>query len=285
LRGERDAMTATAPRRRRLGAPPARARALAAALAGVGAALAVAAAGVQLAPAAIAVTLAWIVMVAVAAMALRLAARAARAVADGLVGRLVERHAGARAGSVVGLLAPRAGGSADLLAAADARAASVVGATAPAVRRALAEGTWRGLAAAAGVAALGAGLFVAAAPASGRAAAFWHPLRTLADARAPVRVSVDRSAVHRGDSVTVSVVALRVDGSAFAGALTPRAGGAWRLALATADGAPLEGDVATLVVRVIADSAPTVAVPVPGDDTTLPLSLRQPLVIDVRDDH
>src|SRR5438046_2465711 len=67
-----------------------------------------------------------------------------------------------------------------------------------------------------------------------------------------------------------SVVALRVDGSAFAGALTPRAGGAWRLALATADGAPLEGDVATLVVRVIADSAPTVAVPVPGDDTTLP---------------
>jgi len=295
-----------------------------------------------------------------------------------------------------------------LLAAADARAASVVGATAPAVRRALAEGTWRGLAAAAGVVALGAVLFVAAAPASGRAAAFWHPLRTLADARAPVRVSVDRSAVRRGDSVTVSivapgaaratlwrrgpgetwraevvplgaqgraarrlgplehdlflrassggrrsaevrvavalpaflaaleltarfppyldrpdepvltgadtvtvpegttlvtrgaasvllraaawtagpsVVALRVDGSAFAGSLTPRAGGAWRLALATVDGAPLEGDAVTLVVRVISDSAPTVAVPVPGDDTTLPLSLRQPLVIDVRDDH
>ena len=200
-------MTETARRLRRLGAPHARARALAAALAGVGAALAVAAAGVQLAPAAIAVTLAWIVMVAVAAMALRLAARAARAVADGLVGRLVERYAGARAGSVVGLLAPRAGGSADLLAAADARAASVVGATAPAVRRALAEGTWRGLAAAAGVVALGAVLFVAAAPASGRAAAFWHPLRTLADARAAVRVSVDRSAVRRGDSVTVSIVA------------------------------------------------------------------------------
>src|SRR5207302_686268 len=82
-----------------------------------------------------------------------------------------------------------------------------------------------------------------------------------------------------------SVVALRVDGSAFAGSLTPRAGGAWRLALATVDGAPLEGDAVTFVVRVISDSAPTVAVPVPGDDTTLPLSLRQPLVIDVRDDH
>src|SRR5204862_6481022 len=82
-----------------------------------------------------------------------------------------------------------------------------------------------------------------------------------------------------------TAVALRVDGAAFTGALTPRASGAWRLALATADGAPLEGDAATLAVRVIPDSAPVVAVPVPGADTTLPLSLRQPLVIDVRDDH
>src|SRR2546421_2336973 len=29
----------------------------------------------------------------------------------------------------------------------------------------------------------------------------------------------------------------------------------------------------------------SVTVPVPGRDTTLPMSLRQPLVIDVRDDH
>src|SRR3989454_7666699 len=38
-------------------------------------------------------------------------------------------------------------------------------------------------------------------------------------------------------------------------------------------------------LRVVSDSAPVVAVPVPGRDTTLPLSLRQPLVIDARDDH
>src|SRR5205809_1070869 len=82
-----------------------------------------------------------------------------------------------------------------------------VGGTGAAVGRTLADGTWRGLAGAAAVAAVGATLFVAAAPASGRAAAFWHPLRTLADARAPVRVSVDRPQVHRGDSVTVTVVA------------------------------------------------------------------------------
>ncbi len=354
-------MTETARRLRRLGVPHARARALAAVLAGAGAALG-----------------------------------------------LVERHAGARAGSVVGLLAPQAGGSSDLLAAADARSARVVADTGATVGRTLADGTWRGLAGAAALAAVGATLFVAAAPASGRAAAFWHPLRTLADARAPVRVSVDRPQVRRGDSVTVTIVApgaaratlwrrgpgepwraevvplgeagraarrvgplehdlylrassggrrsaevrvavalpaflaaleisarfpsyldrpdepvlagvdtvtvpegttlvargaasvplraaawtagrtavaLRVDGAAFTGALTPRASGAWRLALATADGAPLEGDAATLAVRVIPDSAPVVAVPVPGADTTLPLSLRQPLVIDVRDDH
>ena len=401
-------MTETARRLRRLGAPHARARALAAVLAGAGAALGVAAAGVRLAPRVTAVVLAWLAILGLGAGAVWLAARAARAVADSVVGRLVERHAGARAGSVVGLLAPQAGGSSDLLAAADARSARVVGDTGAAVGRTLADGTWRGLAGAAAVAAVGATLFVAAAPASGRAAAFWHPLRTLADARAPVRVSVDRPQVHRGDSVTVTIVApgaaratlwrrgpgepwraevvplgeagraarrvgplehdlylrassggrrsaevrvavalpaflavleisarfpsyldrpdepvlagvdtvtvpegttlvargaasvplraaawtagrtavaLRVDGAAFTGALTPRASGAWRLALATADGAPLEGDAATLAVRVIPDSAPVVAVPVPGADTTLPLSLRQPLVIDVRDDH
>src|SRR3989454_3208626 len=38
-------------------------------------------------------------------------------------------------------------------------------------------------------------------------------------------------------------------------------------------------------LRVAPDSAPVVAVPIPGRDTTLPLSLRQPLVVDARDDH
>jgi len=55
--------------------------------------------------------------------------------------------------------------------------------------------------------------------------------------------------------------------------------------VATADGGPLEGEAPELRLRVVPDSAPIVTVPVPGADTTLPLSLRQPLVIDVRDDH
>src|SRR6266480_3917010 len=114
FRGELDAMTETARRLRRLGAPHARARALAAVLAGAGAALGVAAAGVRLAPRATGVVLAWLAILGLGAGAVWLAARAARAVADSVVGRLVERHAGARAGSVVGLLAPQAGGSSDL---------------------------------------------------------------------------------------------------------------------------------------------------------------------------
>jgi len=120
---------------------------------------------------------------------------------------MAETAARVRAGSVVGLLAPAppAGVSAELLALADTRAAQAVERAAPVVRRMLARGTWRGIVGAALSAAVGATLFVAAAPGAGRAAAFWHPLRTLADARAPVRLSVDRATVRRGDSITVTI--------------------------------------------------------------------------------
>src|SRR5205823_3295285 len=78
---------------------------------------------------------------------------------------------------------------------------------------------------------------------------------------------------------------LAVEGARFSGRLLPAASGTWRLDLAAADGGPLEGAAPELELRVIPDSAPVALVPVPGRDTTLPLSLRQPLVIDVRDDH
>src|SRR2546427_2813716 len=69
------------------------------------------------------------------------------------------------------------------------------------------------------------------------------------------------------------------------GSLALRASGGWRLTLAGEGTTPFEGEPPQLVVRIVPDSAPVVTVPVPGGDTTLPLSLRQPLVIDVRDDH
>src|SRR5256885_13137657 len=123
---------------------------------------------------------------------------------DAAVGREVKTTAGTRAGSVVGVLAPgaSAGASVELLGLADARAAAVVERAAPAVGRLLARGTRTSLMIGAGTAALGAVLFVASSPGAGRAAAFWHPLRAMVDARAPVRLAVDRATVRRGDTVT-----------------------------------------------------------------------------------
>jgi len=78
---------------------------------------------------------------------------------------------------------------------------------------------------------------------------------------------------------------LQVDGGRFRGSFVPSASGEYHLALATAGGAPLTSDTVRLPVRLVADSAPQVDVPVPGADTLAPLSLQLPLVVDVRDDH
>lgn len=90
------------------------------------------------------------------------------------------------------------------------------------------------------------------------------------------------SARLRGESATVE---LGVDSTAFAGHVTPVRDGAWSLDLALADGARLQGAPVGFAVRILADSAPTVEVPVPGRDTIAPPSLRVPIVVAVRDDH
>jgi hypothetical protein len=79
--------------------------------------------------------------------------------------------------------------------------------------------------------------------------------------------------------------ALDIEGGVFQGDLVPAATGEYRLALTTANGAPLAGDTVRLPVRVVADSAPAVEIPVPGVDTIAPLSLQVPLVVDARDDY
>src|SRR6266540_2620983 len=78
---------------------------------------------------------------------------------------------------------------------------------------------------------------------------------------------------------------LRVDGTRIEGRFTPTAGGTWRLEARSADNTPLEGEAPELHLLIVPDSAPVVTVPVPGRDTTLPISLRQQIVADVRDDH
>jgi len=405
-------VTETALRLRRLALPHARARALAVVLAGAGAVFAAASLGVALAPRLPGVALGWAGIAASALAATWAVRRALREAAAAPVGRLVESAAHTRAGSIVGVVSPaipRSGTSPDLLAAADARAARVVERAAPAVAGLLSRTTRRRVALGAAAALAGAALFVVASPTSGRAAAFWNPVRAWRDARAPVRLTVDRRRVRRGDSVTVSVTVpgamratlwtrgpgepwqaarlaldgagravrrlgpletdlflraagggrssaelkidvalpaflaelaltarfpayigradepllvgpdpvvlpagteivtsgaasvpladaawagdrverLRVDGTRLDGRFTPRASGTWRFAAHARDGASFEWESGPpeLHVVVVPDSAPVVALPVPGRDTTLPLSLRQPLVVDVRDDH
>ena len=78
---------------------------------------------------------------------------------------------------------------------------------------------------------------------------------------------------------------LSVSGGRFTGSFVPQASGEYHLALATAGGAPLTSDTVRLPIRLVADSAPQVDVPVPGADTLAPISLLLPLVVDARDDH
>ncbi len=102
-------------------------------------------------------------------------------------------------------------------------------------------------------------------------------LVTTGEATAPLR-----SAAWEGPG---GAATLDVDGAGFRGSMVPTRSGSWRLSLATAEGAPLEGEGVTLPIRIVPDSAPVIDVPVPGADTVIPLDLRVPLVIEARDDH
>ena len=410
-------MTETARRLRRLGAPHARARALAVVLGGLGAALAAAALGLALSPAMSGITLAWALIVTSAVAALWAVLRTRHEAAAPALGRLIESAAGGRAGSIVGVVSPIAGkgggrggtgSSAALLLAADTRAAAVVSFAAPGVAGVMRRTTRRRLAAGGGVAITGVLLFLAGSPASGRAAGFWHPVRTWRDAHAPVRLAVDQRTVRRGGSVTATITVpgavrvtlwtrgpgepwkpmllaldadghvvqhlgpiesdlylrassggrrsseikidvalpafladlgltarfpsylgrsdepllvgpdviplpagtsvvtsgtasvplssaawtlesrveqLRVAGTRIDGRFTPGASGTWRLRALSADGSALEGAAPELHLLIVPDSAPLVTLAVPGRDSTLPISLHQQLVADVRDDH
>jgi hypothetical protein len=107
------------------------------------------------------------------------------------------------------------------------------------------------------------------------------PVGTRLETRGEATAPLASAAWTAGDRRQV----LRVDGGQFGGVFVPPASGEYRLALATADGAPLTSDTVRLPVRLVADSAPTVEIPVPGGDTLAPISLQVPLVLDVRDDH
>ncbi len=103
--------------------------------------------------------------------------------------------------------------------------------------------------------------------------------RIVTDGQATIDVS---QAAWAAPTDTVS---LEIDGSAFSGVLPVRRSGRYELTIVTEAGGSLDEAPPVLVILAVADSAPTVSVPVPGADTVAPISLRQPLLVDARDDH
>jgi hypothetical protein len=79
--------------------------------------------------------------------------------------------------------------------------------------------------------------------------------------------------------------ALHAATAGFDGRLVVRGNAVWQLVLRDPGGAGLPEPLPSLDIRAVADSAPTVAVPVPGADTTMPLDLRAAIVVDLHDDH
>ena len=80
-------------------------------------------------------------------------------------------------------------------------------------------------------------------------------------------------------------VPLEAVGLGFSGDWIPIRGGLYRWGLLGADGGAAEVVPPPLDVEVVPDSAPAVRFAFPAVDTVLPIALRQPLVIEVRDDH
>ena len=80
-------------------------------------------------------------------------------------------------------------------------------------------------------------------------------------------------------------VPLEAAGLGFAGEWVPISGGRYLWRLLDSDGGAAEITPAPLDVTVVPDSAPAIRFAFPAADTVLPISLRQPLVIEVRDDH
>ena len=102
------------------------------------------------------------------------------------------------------------------------------------------------------------------------------------------RATVPLEAVvwHRDrENVTGVDRAVPVDEHGFAGETRVDGSGRWTLQVTPRDRPRLDEPQPVLFLTVVRDSVPVITVPVPGADTVAPPNLRQPLVVDVRDDH
>ncbi len=78
---------------------------------------------------------------------------------------------------------------------------------------------------------------------------------------------------------------LTVAGSRFEGAWVPERSGVFPWRVEDVAGSGAETLPEPLEIRLVPDSTPEVGIPLPGRDTVLTLSLKQPLVLQARDDH
>lgn len=113
------------------------------------------------------------------------------------------------------------------------------------------------------------------------------PLVIPAGTRLTVEGRTSRPLARAGltDAEGEEAVFFTVDGGSFEGSWTPRADGTYPWSFADEDGGAAEIQPQPLVLTIQADLAPLVAIPLPGRDTIMPLTLRQPLVLEARDDY
>jgi len=113
------------------------------------------------------------------------------------------------------------------------------------------------------------------------------PLRLPAGTRLTLegRASRTLSSAALEDSLGVPAFEFDVQGTGFSGAWTPRSDGVFVWAFRDEDGDPAEIQPGPLALTLVPDSLPNVRIPVPGRDTILPMSLRQPLVLEATDDY
>jgi len=113
------------------------------------------------------------------------------------------------------------------------------------------------------------------------------PLRLPVGSRVDIEGSASRplSSVALLDSIGEAALTLEVAGSDFAASWTPRVEGLFEWAFSDLAGAAAELQPEPLEIDLVADQVPTIEILLPGQDTVLPLSLQQPLIVDARDDY
>ena len=87
------------------------------------------------------------------------------------------------------------------------------------------------------------------------------------------------------DSSGAGVFDLTLDDGRFQGSWRPVAGGRFVWHFLDEDGAAAALQPEPLELTLLPDSAPSVSIPLPGRDTILPLTLKQPLILEARDDY